>query len=416
MSRPIGLHVNRFDELIENGYFYIDKTLVIKEWWEDGSTLNFITRPHCFGVSVNMSMIECFFSNRYMGRRDLFEGLAIWNEEKFRKLQGKYPVIYLSFTNVTATTFQEAEKQFYQNIVDVYKQYESIRTEKSFPVIYRSFFDSVISGDFEEIYKTSLIWMLMIILCFVYDQKVIVLIEAYDTPLQTSYEWGYGSEMASLVRSCFACLKDEKYLDRGIIMGTSDVCAPMTGRFQLSFSITDMLNMNVIRPTYNRYVSYFGFMEEEVLEALREYNLEDKKEEVAFWYNGIRFGEIGNIYNPYSIVHFLANRRSGNYLSNDRMNRFFEMILDEENDNYKLEDTMKQLLAGNNIRCEIEDEVVYAYLHKNQDAILNYLMQNGYLKIVNYDENDGDKYSWQLQYELAVANNEMRALLQEVFK
>ena len=86
MGRPIGLYVNRFDELIENGYFYIDKTLFIKEWWEDGSTLNFITRPHCFGVSVNMSMVECFFSNRYKGRSDLFEGLAIWNEEKFRTL------------------------------------------------------------------------------------------------------------------------------------------------------------------------------------------------------------------------------------------------------------------------------------------------------------------------------------------
>ena len=190
MTRTVGIGIQSFDKIRENNYFYIDKTSFIKEWWESGDDVTLITRPRRFGKTLNMSMLEEFFSMDYANRGDLFEGLSIWEEEKYRKLQGTYSVISLSFASVKERDYESTKSRICQLITDLYNKYNFIRKSEWMTETDKNFFDSV-RADMPEVVATMAIYKLSYYLYRYYGKKVIILLDEYDTPMQEAYVDGF---------------------------------------------------------------------------------------------------------------------------------------------------------------------------------------------------------------------------------
>ncbi|MCI6655868.1 MAG: AAA family ATPase, partial [Clostridium sp.] len=214
MPKVIGIGKQRYDRIIENNLFYIDKTMFIKEWWENQDDVTLITRPRRFGKTLNMDMLKCFFSNEYKDRGDLFEGLNIWKEEKYREIQGTYPVIFLSFAGIKGNNYEFTRQQICIQIADIY--------EKNRYLLERD----ILSDNEKEFYKNVNIYMsdatlsesinkMSSFMSRYYGKNVIILLDEYDTPMQEAYVNGYWEELVSFTRSFFnATFKSNLYLER----------------------------------------------------------------------------------------------------------------------------------------------------------------------------------------------------------
>ncbi len=189
MARTVGIGIQDFGKIIENGCFYIDKTCFIKEWWESQDEVTLITRPRRFGKTLTMSMVERFFSPKYAGRGDLFEGLAIWREEKYRALQGTYPVISLSFANVKERDYDTARRKICHILADLYTDYAFLLESDILGEGDKEFFRRV-TMDMGDVEATLAIHNLCRYLSLYYNKKVIVLLDEYDTPMQEAYVGG----------------------------------------------------------------------------------------------------------------------------------------------------------------------------------------------------------------------------------
>ncbi|MDE6517420.1 MAG: AAA family ATPase, partial [Acetatifactor sp.] len=212
MSRTIAIGRQDFEKIRINGNFYVDKTDFIRQWWEEGDDVTLITRPRRFGKTLNMSMVEQFFSVSYAGRSSLFEGLSIWQEEKYRQLQGTYPVIALSFADVKEKTYQDAKKRICEIIMDLFNQFsflaESDKLSENEKMIYQQF--STGTGNRME---AGSLKTLSNYLMRHYGKKVIILLDEYDTPMQEAYVEGYWDELAAFTRSLFgATFKTNPYM------------------------------------------------------------------------------------------------------------------------------------------------------------------------------------------------------------
>ena len=202
MARNVGIGIQSFEKIIDHHCFYVDKTKFIKEWWESRDDVTLITRPRRFGKTLTMQMLECFFSLKYTGKGTLFEGLDIWKEEEYRKLQGSFPVISLSFAAVKQTNFEEVKQRIYQIITDLYQDYHFIKDSGKLTDVERSYFDSI-SPNMRESDATYALYELSRFLNCYYGKKVIILLDEYDTPMQEAYTNGYWNEMSSFTRSLF---------------------------------------------------------------------------------------------------------------------------------------------------------------------------------------------------------------------
>ena len=229
MARKIGIGNQDFEVVREKDYFYIDKTGFIREWWESGDAVTLLTRPRRFGKTLNMSMVEKFFSVNYADRGDLFEGLSIWEEispageYKYRKLQGTYPVIFLSFADVKETTFEEARKKIFKIIQLVYNKFDFLLKSDVLNDNEKSDFQKI-SAEMEDYMASLSLKMLSDYLCRYYGKKVIILLDEYDTPMQEAYVNGYWKELADFTRSLFnSTFKTNPYLERAIMTGITRV-------------------------------------------------------------------------------------------------------------------------------------------------------------------------------------------------
>ena len=241
LGRTVGIGIQDFEKIIEGNYFYVDKTSFIKEWWENGDDVTLITRPRRFGKTLNMSMINRFFSLEYADKGEVFEGLSIWNEEKYRQLQGTYPVINLSFANVKEKTFEATREKIYQSIVSQYSKYSFLQKSDVLTDIDKDFF-SRISMDMKETDATSALHNLSDYLHRYYKQKVIILLDEYDTPMQEAYVNGFWDEMVAFTRSLFnSTFKTNPYMGRGIMTGITRVSKESV--------FSDLNNMEVVTTT-----------------------------------------------------------------------------------------------------------------------------------------------------------------------
>ncbi len=399
MEKKVAIGVQEFDKLREDNFFYIDKTSFIKEWWESGDSVTLITRPRRFGKTLTMSMLENFFSVKYANRGDLFEGLSIWKEETYQKLQGTYPVISLSFANVKEKDYRSTKIRIFQLLTKLYNQNRFLLDGELLNENEKNYFLSV-NEKMEEVVASVAIHNLSDFLSRYYGKKVIILLDEYDTPMQEAYVHGYWEELVSFTRSMFnSAFKTNPYLARAIMTGIT--------RVSKESIFSDLNNLKVVTTTSNEYATSFGFTEEEVFHALEEYGLGEEKVGVKQWYDGFVFGEYGDIYNPWSILNFLDTGKYMTYWANTSSNSLVSRLLREGNKRLKL--TFERLLKGEIIRCPIDEQIVYNMLNGNETAIWSLLLSSGYLKVLSYESMElvGDR---PVLYDLALTNYEVKRM------
>ena len=400
MSRTVGIGIQNFEKIIKSNCFYVDKTHFIKEWWESGDDVTLITRPRRFGKTLNMSMIEIFFSVEYKDRAELFEGLSIYKEETYRQLQGTYPVIFLSFANIKETDFKATRKKICQMISELYTRYDFLIEDETCKEGDREYYRRI-NPQMDDVDASMSVHYLAKLMYQYYGKKVIILLDEYDTPMQEAYVNGYWDELVSFTRSLFnSTFKTNPYLERGLMTGIT--------RVSKESIFSDLNNPAVVTTTTDCYTDAFGFTEQEVFAALDEYGYDDRKKEVKSWYDGFTFGSLTDIYNPWSIINFLKTGKIGTYWANTSSNSLVGKLLRQGDEDVK--ELFGLLLNGEHIRCPIDEQIVYNQLDDNPEAVWSLLLASGYLKVIQYQQvNEVADYE-EPQYELALTNQEVRRM------
>ena len=403
MARIISIGRQDFEKIRTNNNFYIDKTDFIREWWESEDDVTLITRPRRFGKTLNMSMLEQFFSVDYAGRGDLFEGLSVWQQEKYRRIQGTYPVIALSFAKVKESSYQEARKKICRILSDLYRQFDFLwNSEKLTPrekELYRA-----VSDDMEDYVAAESLNALSNLLMRHYGKKVIILLDEYDTPMQEAYVSGYWDELVTFTRGLFnAAFKTNPYLERALMTGIT--------RVSKESMFSDLNNLEVVTTTTEKYADSFGFTEEEVFAALEEYGLSEYQQQVKDWYDGFTFGSRRDIYNPWSIINFLDKKKVGAYWAGTSSNRLVSKLLREGSSGIKK--NFEDLLAGGALELEIDEQIAYSQLSTKKNAIWSLLLATGYLKVweTTFVERTGRAY-----YKLVLTNKEVAIMFEDMVR
>ena len=405
MAKTVGIGIQNFDKIIENQYFYIDKTSFIKEWWESGDDVTLITRPRRFGKTLNMSMVEEFFSIDYAKRGDLFQGLSIWKEEKFRKMQGTYPVISLSFARIKETNYDDTRERILQIIRNLYIKFSFLKDSAVLEKADKAYFDRILGDKVSNPDLTAAIYQLSGYLYRYYGKKVIILLDEYDTPMQEAYVDGFWDELVGFTRSMFnSTFKTNPWLERAIMTGIT--------RVSKESIFSDLNNLKVVTTTSEEYAESFGFTEKEVFDALDEYGLSEKKQEVKLWYDGFIFGEHKDIYNPWSILNYLDTGKLATYWANTSSNSLANKLLQEGN--RRIKEKFEILLRGESIQSPIDEQIAYNQLNGSERSIWSLFLASGYLKVLFYESYLDIPTGTQPQYELALTNFEVRLMFQNM--
>lgn len=403
MARTVGIGNQSYADLIENNAFYVDKTLFIKEWWENFDHVTLITRPRRFGKTLNMSMVEQFFSVDYAGRGDLFEKMNIWKEEKYRNMQGTYPVIAMSFANIKETTFLSARKSICHTIKRVFNKFDFLLNSSCLNEYEKDMFLEV-APEMEDYIAADAIRSLSDYLKRYYGRKPIILLDEYDTPMQEAYVNGYWDEMAEFVRNIFnSAFKTNAFCDRAIMTGIT--------RISKESIFSDLNNLVVVTTTSNKYADAFGFTQEEVSDALLEFGLGDKETAVRDWYDGFTFGDRTDIYNPWSIINFLDERKLAAYWANTSSNSLVGKLIREGSKDVKI--IMENLLTGGVLRTKIDEQIIFDQLDHNEYAIWSLLLASGYLKV---EEHTMDAGTGKEEYVLKLTNRETKLMFQNMIE
>ncbi len=402
MARVIGIGHQDFGQLIQANCFYIDKTEFIRQWWENEDVVTLITRPRRFGKTLTMSMLEHFFSVRYAGEDAYFAGLSIWKEEKYRQLQGTYPVISLSFASVKETTFSDARKQICQIITELYDKNDFLLDSDCLNEREKERFQRV-STDMENYLAANSLHALSSYLSRYYGKRVILLLDEYDTPMQEAYVHGYWREIVEFFRSLFnASFKTNPYLERALMTGIT--------RVSKESIFSDLNNLEVVTATSEKYETSFGFTEEEVFAALDAYGMGDRKQEVKNWYDGFTFGRQRDIYNPWSILNFLDKGNFAAYWANTSSNSLAGKLIREGSPEVKM--TMELLLGDGIFHTEIDEQIVFEQLDYSQSAIWSLLLASGYLRVESHEMLPGGRW----QYGLKLTNREVRLMFERMIE
>jgi len=410
MPREIGTGVQSFSKLIEGKCFLVDKTKFIKDWWTARDEVTLITRPRRFGKTLNMSMLECFFSPEYAGRSDLFEGLSVWNDPKMRELQGTQPVIFLTFAKIKGTSYEDFLKQMNADIQSVYSRYEEFinnsdkilfSKKEKFNLFNRMMIKTIAAepgGPDDKVNTTLLtqsIAFLSELLSIHYGKNVIILLDEYDTPMAESYVKKYWDEVVAFMRTFFnTTFKSNPYMYRSVLTGIT--------RVSKESLFSDFNNIEICTLSAVKYQEYFGFTEEEVFASMDEYDLTNK-DEVKYWYDGFTIGELKDIYNPWSVTNFLGKKKFAPYWANTSSNKLVSDLLREGD--AELKSDFEYLLCGGTVTKQINEELVYSQLNKTRDSVWSLLTMSGYLKINSIN---GKKY------ELEIVNHETLEMFEEL--
>ena len=403
MGYNISIGNQGFDDIRGNQCFYIDKTAFIKEWWDAKDVVTLITRPRRFGKTLNMSMLNCFFSNRYAGRGDLFEGLSIWDDEKYRQLQGTYPVIFISFADVKANNIQDAKTQVKMKVAELFDE-NTFLLDSGILVENEAEAFKRVSMYMDDVLCTSAVNMMCRFMQKYYKKKVIILLDEYDTPMQEAYVHGYWNEFTSFIRSMFnSMFKTNPYLERAIMTGIT--------RVSKESIFSDLNNLNVVTTTSDEYCTCFGFTEDEVYDSLEKFGLSDKKSEVKKWYDGFVFGSHKDIYNPWSITSYLDKRKLAPYWASTSSNVLVSRLIQTAPSDIK--QMMEDLISGREIIVNFDEQIVFNQLDTDESAIWSLLVASGYLKPDNVEYRGELLEPW---YHLSITNLETRSMFSNMFK
>ena len=401
MARTVGIGLQSFEKIRENNCFYVDKTGFIKEWWENRDDVTLITRPRRFGKTLMMNTVEQFFSVKCAGRSDLFEGLAIWKEEKYRKLQGTYPVISLSFANVKSSSFYNMRNMVCELIAREYSRNAFLLESSCLTEQEKDTFRKKTSS-MDEVDAVQSVNQLSEYLSRYYGKRAIILLDEYDTPMQEAYVDGFWEEMVSFTRSFFnSTFKTNPYLERAIMTGITRVSKESV--------FSDLNNLMVVTTTSDAYADCFGFTEKEVWAALEEFGRSEEKEEVKNWYDGFTFGKRSDIYNPWSILNYLKTGKFSAYWANTSSNSLIGKLIQEGNPNIKM--IMEDFLLGKSFHVQFDEQIVFSQLDRKESAVWSLLLASGYLRMKSYVLKGG-----RTTYELVLTNEEVRLMFEEMIE
>lgn len=406
MAAVIGIGIQSFEKIRKNHYFYIDKTDFIREWWESGDDVTLITRPRRFGKTLNMSMVEQFFSVDFRDQRELFDGLSIWKNEYYRNIQGTYPVISLSFANVKEKNYPNARKKICQMLAELYTDHSFLLESDALDEGDRTFFKRV-AVEMDDVDATMAIHYLAKFLYLYYGKKVIILLDEYDTPMQEAYVDGYWDELAGFTRSMLnSAFKTNPWMERAIMTGIT--------RISKESIFSDLNNLKVVTTTSDEYATCFGFTEEEVFASLDECGLSDEKGEVKRWYDGFIFGEHKDIYNPWSILNFLDTKNYTTYWANTSSNSLVGKLIQEGS--RRIKEKFEVLLRGESIESDIDEQIVYNQLNGNERAVWSLLLASGYLKVISFESYRDIPEGTRPKYQLALTNLEVKLMFQNMIR
>ena len=402
MKKVIGIGKQSFEDIIQSNCFYIDKTSLIKEWWESEDDITLITRPRRFGKTLNMDMLKCFFSNQYRDQGQLFEGLNIWKEEKYQQLQGTYPVIYLSFADVKQTNYKDAVLKIKKIITDVYQQYIELAGWEGLTEVQVRQFQSV-DPYMDDVTAQCALKDLSGYLYRYYEKKVIILLDEFDTPMQEAYIHGYWNEFTAFIRSLFnAAFKTNPYLNRAMMTGIT--------RVSKESIFSDLNNLKVVTTTSEEYATCFGFTQKEVFAALEEFQLADQKDAVKQWYDGFTFGSQQDIYNPWSITNYLKEKKFLAYWASTSSNGLVNRLIQISQPDVK--ESMEELLNEREIVLNFDEQIVFDQLETKENAIWSLMVASGYLKIDKIEYRGILYVPW---YHLKITNLETLGMFSEMF-
>lgn len=414
----VNLGAQRFDRIREEQSFYIDKTGLIKEWWESGSDVTLITRPRRFGKTLNMSMIECFFSNAYAGRSDLFEGLSIWEEKspdgdyQYRQLQGTFPVIFMSFANIKATSYETMEYKISEELTKLYAKHRYLLEGDLLSPQEKEYYETIRPGMSGKIAAGAVNFMTGFLQRY-YGKDVMILLDEYDTPMQEAWLSGYWDQAVEFFRGLFnSTFKTNSHIYRGLITGIT--------RISKESIFSDLNNLKVVTTTSDKYASYFGFSEEEVFAALDAMDLGHEKQGVKRWYDGFTFGTHTDIYNPWSITSFIeTNGIYDTYWADTSGNGLVNSLIQKGDSDIK--QTMENIIQGGSFQTILDEQIVFSQLEYDTGAVWSLLLAAGYLKVVNVEymkpESTPDPAAeGDIRYTLSLTNFEVRKMFRKMIK
>ena len=394
---PVG--IEDFKELIQEGYYYIDKTLLIDEMLMNKSKVTLFTRPRRFGKTLNMSMIKYFFDVKDKEEnKKLFENLKVSNSE-YMSEQGKYPVIFISLKDLKEDTWEECLESIKDIMYKIFNEYNFLREKLN--VVEKRQFDKIweIIGN-ERNFKTSLLDLSNYLNKY-YGEKVIILIDEYDAPIINAFDKGYYNEAINFFQTFYSsALKTNNSLKYGVLTGITRIIKE--GIF------SGLNNLKVDTILNKKYSEYFGLLESEVIEMLDYFGMKYKIEEVKEWYNGYLFGE-SEVYNPWSIVNYIDNREIKAYWANVSGNTLLENMLDHAGES--VYDDLKRFTDGESIEKYISDGTTIKSLLSNDDEIWQLLLYSGYLTKAKNQEKESDSNI----YNLKIPNKEIRKYFGNMF-
>ncbi|GFI47403.1 hypothetical protein IMSAGC019_02727 [Lachnospiraceae bacterium] len=406
MEKTVGMGHQDFEVIRQERCFYIDKTLFLKEWWQGKDAVTLITRPRRFGKTLNMTMAEKFFSVRYAGREDLFQGLKVWEDQEFRKLQGSYPVLFISFAGVKENSYLQTRKKICSIIKEIYNQHCFLLDGDWLNPDEKLDFQDI-SADMEDYKASGSLKALSGYLSRYYRKRIIILLDEYDTPMQEAYVNGFWDEMVSFTRNLFnSTFKSNPYLERAIMTGIT--------RISRESVFSDLNNLEVVTTTSDKYADCFGFTEEEVFEALEEFGFSHRRQEVKNWYDGFSFGSRRDIYNPWSVLNFLDKGKVAAYWANSSSNALAGKLIREGS--RELKASFESLLRGEGITAEIDEQVVYGQLNDDGQAVWSLLLASGYLKVKDLKTFMSGSGEWAQEYRLELTNFEVRTMFRNIVR
>lgn len=403
-KRPLPVGTDDFEKMISNGYYYIDKTLFIKELLDKKGEVNLFTRPRRFGKTLNQSMVRCFFEhtgNEEKNRENqtLFKGLQIMDQgERYTEQMCVYPVISLSLKSSRQPDWLLAYGCLKEEIGREYIRHREVLGSLETPEQVRRYKDAMNLQGSRQDFATSIRFLSECLYGY-WGKKVIILIDEYDVPLENSYFSGFYDQMIGLIRSLFeSALKTNPCLEFAVITG----CLRITKESVF----TGLNNLEVISILSRSYEEYFGFTQAEMDNMLKYYDLEVKREQIKEWYDGYLFGD-AEVYNPWSVINYVkaltvfTHELPSPYWANTSSNSIVRSLVDHADVFVKEE--LEVLLAGGTIEKQIHEEITYDSVYDSEDSLWNFLFFTGYLKQVSRKMEHGIQY-----LTMAVPNLEVK--------
>lgn len=405
--KPLPIGVEDFKRLVDNEYYFVDKTLMIKELLENKETVNLFTRPRRFGKTLNMSMLQRFFEATAKSNAYLFDGLKIAAYPEYMAYQGQYPVISVSLKSMKQASYTDAFYMYKNLIAKEYEKHKIILESNKILQSEKEIFRNIMEQRADQNVYLNSIRTLSDILEKYYEKNVIILIDEYDVPLENAYHEGFYDDMTNLIRSCFeSALKTNPSLEFAVLTG----CL----RVSRESIFTGLNNLKTYSITKNKFSQYFGFTQEEMKEILQTFSLEQYAGTIAKWYDGYRFG-LTEIYNPWSVLNCIDSYLQNDmvacepYWSNTSSNRIVKRLIEESNERTK--SMVEELINGTPIHTQIFEDVTYGTIDVNQDCIWSFLLFTGYLKIISCETIGDETY-----YDMVIPNVEIKSIYKNTIR